>query len=332
LKLANVVFSPHVAYHSRESQGRCADSVTQAVRGYVTGWLFPLNPPSSGDGPVYDRVKPVHVPGSHATYTEVQLNDRFSAPGWFPQAHSAMPEIVAHGRKPDVYACGYCHTPGGQGRPENASLAGLPAGYIIQQVTDFKNGTRHSAGPSAYAPTDLMIHVAEQATPGEVAVAATYFSQQRPVPRVRVVERERVPQSRVVGWVYVAVPGGGDEPLGTRLMEFAPDASRHESRDDAMEYVAYAPVGSLKRGHAIALAGADNRLLACVSCHGNRLQGVGLVPRIAGRSPTYLIRQLLAFQTGNRTGATAQPMLPVVAKLSIGDMIDVAAYAASLTP
>jgi cytochrome c553 len=59
---------------------------------------------------------------------------------------------------------------------------------------------------------------------------------------------------------------------------------------------------------------------------------MGLVPRIAGRSPTYLIRQLLAFQTGARAGITGQPMLPVITRLKIGDMIDVAAYAASLEP
>ena len=35
LKLNNVVLSPHVAYHSRESQARCAESVVQAVRAYI---------------------------------------------------------------------------------------------------------------------------------------------------------------------------------------------------------------------------------------------------------------------------------------------------------
>jgi len=44
-----------------------------------------------------------------------------------------MPRIVAHGRD-DAWACAYCHLPNGQGRPENAPLAGLPAAYIVEQV------------------------------------------------------------------------------------------------------------------------------------------------------------------------------------------------------
>jgi cytochrome c553 len=241
-----------------------------------------------------------------------------------------MPEIVAKGRRPAVNACGYCHTPGGQGRPENASLAGLPAPYIVQQVTDFKSGARRSACADAYAPTDLMIDVALHATAAEVTSAATYFSQQRPVKRVRVVESDRVPRSHVVGWVYAAVAEGGEESLEERLLEFAPDPARHEARDDEMQYIAYVPRGSVTHGRSIALTGANGLTIACVSCHGDRLQGIGLVPRIGGRSPTYLIRQLLAFQTGARAGVAGQPMLPVVARLKIRDMIDVVAYAASL--
>jgi cytochrome c553 len=298
----------------------------------VPDWVYPLNAPSPGAAQPNDEAKRLHVPGSRVTWTEAQLSDRFSAPGWFPDSHSRMPDIVSKGRRPEVYACGYCHTPGGQGRPENASLAGLPAQYIIQQVADFKSGARRAAWAGPYPPTDLMLDLAAHVTDAEVAAAATYFSHQHQMPRVRIIERERVPRSRVVGWVYAALPGGGDEPLGERLMEFAPDPARHEKRDDEMQYVAYVPKGSLKRGRSLAVTSAAGLAVACASCHGNRLQGVGLVPRIAGRSPTYLIRQLLAFQTGARAGATGQPMLPVVAALRINDMIDVVAYAASLKP
>ena len=310
-------------------------SVTDAgstAQGVVPRWVFPLNPPSAGGARLLDQVKPLHVPGSRVTYTEAQLSDRFSAADWFPQSHSAMPEIVAKGRKPAVNACGYCHTPGGQGRPENASLAGLPAPYIVQQVADFKSGARRSAGPDSYAPAALMIDLAKHATAAEVISAASYFSQQRPIQRVRVVERDRVPRSHVVGWVYAAIPESGDELLGQRLLEFAPDPARHEARDDEMQYIAYVPRGSVTRGRSIALAGVGEPTVACVSCHGDRLQGMGLVPRIAGRSPTYLMRQLLAFQTGARAGVTGQPMLPVITRLRVSDMIDVVAYAASLKP
>jgi cytochrome c553 len=279
-----------------------------------------------------DQGKRLSVPGSRVTYTEAQLSDRFSAPDWFPESHSAMPEVVAKGRRPGVNACGYCHTPGGQGRPENASLAGLPAPYIIQQVADFKSGARRGAATGLYGPTDLMIDVAKHATAAEVASAAAYFSQQRLIQRVRVIESDRVPRSHVVGWVYAAIPESGDEVLGERLLEFAPDPARHEARDEEMQYMAYVPRGSMTRGKSIALTGANGLTVACVSCHGDRLQGAGVVPRIAGRSPTYLIRQLLAFKTGARAGVTGQPMLPVIARLRVSDMIDVVAYAGSLEP
>lgn len=301
------------------------------VQAVVPGWVFPLNPPSPGSPPL-DQGRPLHVPGSRVTYTGAQLSDMFSAADWFPQSHSAMPEIVAKGRRPAVNACGYCHTPGGQGRPENASLAGLPVSYIAQQVADFKSGARRSACPDSYLPAELMIAVATHATAAEVASAATYFSQQRPIRRVRVVERDRVPRSHVVGWVYAAIAESGDELLGERLLEFAPDPARHEARDDEMQYLAYVPRGSVARGRSMARSGADGRTVACVSCHGDRLQGMGVVPRLAGRSPTYLVRQLLAFQTGARAGVAGQPMLPVAKRLRIGDMIDVVAYAASVGP
>lgn len=309
-----------------------AASAGNATAVAVPAWLFPMNAPPPAVTPVFDHVKPLQVPRSRVTFTEAQLNELFSAPDWFPQSHSAMPDVVARGRAPDVYACGFCHTPGGQGRPENASLAGLPAAYIVQQVADFKSGVRRSAWPGAYRPADRMIEVAARATPREVASAAAYFSQQKLESHVRVLERVRVPRARVVGWVYAAIPGGGQEPLGERLMEFAPDPVRHEHRDDSMRYVAYVPPGSIARGKAIARSGTGGLTVACVTCHGKDLQGMALFPRLAGRSPTYLLRQLFAFRTGARAGLAGQPMRAVVDNLSVGDMIAVAAYAASLAP
>jgi cytochrome c553 len=55
------------------------------------------------------------------------------------------------------------------------------------------------------------------------------------------------------------------------------------------------------------------------------LRAVGLVPPIAGRSPTYLLRQLVAFRTG-------APMEPVADQRVLKDMIAVAAYAGSVQP
>ena len=298
----------------------------------VPEWAFPLNPPASASPTPLDSVEPLHIPDSKVAFTEAQLNDLFTAPDWRPGSHSPMPKVVSHGNPPDVYACGFCHTPGGQGRPENASLAGLPAQYIVQQVAEFKSGARRSAWLGAYRPSDLMIRLAMHATTQEVMAAAEYFSAQRLKSRVVVLERSRVPRHHVVGWLYVADQGGEDEPLGERLLEFAPDVERHEHRDDHMVYIAYVPVGSIVRGKSLARSAASALTTPCVTCHGQNLQGVGLIPPIAGRSPSYLLRQLLAFKAGARTGATAQPMNGVVTHLQLDNMIDVAAYAGSLQP
>lgn len=161
-----------------------------------------------------------------------------------------MPAIVTRGRAPEVYACGYCHSPTGQGRPENSALAGLPAAYIEQQVAHFASGARRGARPGDYTPVKLMVQSAAYVSEEEVASAAAYFSQQLLHPRVRVVETARVPRSQVIGLVYAALPGSGYEPLGERLMEFAADPQRHEERDDRMRYVAYVPPGSIARGNA----------------------------------------------------------------------------------
>ena len=73
-----------------------------------------------------------------------------------------LPEVVASGRKPDVFACGFCHRADGPGGPENANLAGLPAAYIVQQMADYKSGARKTSVPKRNV--DLMIALSEAAT------------------------------------------------------------------------------------------------------------------------------------------------------------------------
>ena len=78
-----------------------------------------------------------------------------------------MPEIVAHGRRPDVRACALCHYPNGKGRAENAPIAGYPVAYFIQQMNDFKSGNRKSADPRK-ANTNVMIAIAKAMTDEEI--------------------------------------------------------------------------------------------------------------------------------------------------------------------
>jgi cytochrome c553 len=240
-----------------------------------------------------------------------------------------MPEVVAHGRMPDLFACAYCHLPNGAGRPENAPLAGLPEDYIIAQLAAFRSSSRRNPSPG-WVPGNSMHAVATSATEADVASAAHYFSRLPLTPRVRVIEAARIPRMREAAFVYVRIPGAGTEPIGSRIVEGPPDLERHELRDDGMTYVAYVPPGSLKRGRAIATSGANGIATACVTCHGQSLAGTAIIPPLAGRYPTYLVRQLVAFKTGARSTPASQPMQAVAARLSIEDMIAVAAYAATV--
>ena len=299
----------------------------------MPAWPYPGNPGSPGAAaPPPDATSSLRLPGSDRSFTPAHVRDLFAPPDWYPSLHPPMPDIVAHGRKPAVYACGFCHLPDGQGRPENAALAGLPAAYIEAQVADFRSGDRRSAWHGAYLPTDLMRASAENATNVEIAAAADYFSELRLTRRVEVVEATRIPRVVEFVWVYVMVGGEETEPLGRRIIEVAIDHERHELRDPATVYRAYVPQGSIARGRTIAQSGQGGTALACVACHGTDLRGAGVVPPLAGRSPTYIVRQLLAFRLGSRSGAAGAPMTPVVALMNVDDMMAAAAYAASLEP
>jgi cytochrome c553 len=295
----------------------------------VPSWAYPINPPARS-APVIDGVKPLHVPGSKVAFTQAELVNFFFAADWFPDSHDALPAIVSRGNAPKVFACGFCHLPTGQGRPENASLAGLSVDYITRQVADFKSGARRSAYHGAFLPTQLMVQVSANASAEEIAAAAQFFAAQILSPRVKVIERALVPLTHVEGSVYVAEPGAHQEPLAGRILELAPDIRRHERRDDHLIYIAYVPLRSVARGRTLAADGTSAAPVGCVSCHGEKLLGAGLAPPIAGHSPSYLLRQLLAMQTGARAGAGAALMKTLVASMTLEDMVAAAAYAASL--
>lgn len=132
--------------------------------------------------------------------------------------------------------------------------------------------------------------------------------------------------------MYVAMQGEGAVPLGQRIIEVALDPERHELRDSESGYRAYVPAGSIARGRHIAQDGLRGPASACATCHGADLRGLGTIPPLAGRSPTYIVRQLLAFRTGARAAPAGEPMRPVVAVMDVEQMIAAAAYAASLEP
>ena len=124
---------------------------------------------------------------------------------------------------------------------------------------------------------------------------------------------------------------GKREPIGDRIIETSTDVARTELRDTRFGFVAYVPPGSIARGAAIASRGTG-AAQACESCHGADLRGVGDIPPLAGRSPTYMVRQLILFRTGQRRNPEAAPMRQEASRLTLRDMIAVAAYAASRRP
>src|SRR5258708_7877641 len=187
----------------------------------------PAAPAAEGrTGQAAPDTSPKGLAGSTLEFTLAQIRDGFGPADWFPDSHPKMPEIVAHGRRPDVRACALCHYPNGKGRAENAPIAGYPVAYFIQQMNDFKSGNRKSAEPS--------------------------------------------------------------ETL----------------RDPRSGFIAYTPPGSVKKGEALAAS--------CGTCHDADLKGLGPVPGIAGRSPSYLVRQMYDMQAGARKGLWTPLMTKVV--------------------
>ena len=291
-------------------------------------WAYPVNPPGITPAPDDGTLK--HVPNSAAAYTLTQIRDLFSPPDWHPDNHPSMPDVVGRGNKPGQFACGYCHLPNGLGRPENSSLAGLPAAYIAQQVADFKSGVRKSSEPASL-PINFMVAVARLVSEEDTKIAAEYFASLKPAPWIRVVETGTVPKTKVGGWMLIADDSGGMEPIGQRIIEMPENLERTELRDSASGFIAYVPVGSLRKGQALITNGAG-KTTPCAICHGADLKGLGPVPALAGRSPSYIVRQLYDIQHGARNGPWGALMNSVVAGLSEEDMVAIAAYTASLAP
>jgi cytochrome c553 len=302
-------------------------------------WAYPVSAASPlvvGDAAASSDEPVEHVAGSTAGYTKTQIANLFVAVDWFPGSHPVMPAVVATGRRPAGYACGHCHQPSGLGRPENQSLAGLPAGYMEQQMADFKSDLRRSSEPRM-GPQSRMTLVAKAATAEEIRIASEYFAALKPRKWIRVVETDTVPVTRPQGWMLVADSGGATESIGERVIEVSEDFEQSELRSPASGFVAYVPKGSLKAGELLVKTGGKAGMLACTVCHGQDLKGqfmkgMGDVPPIAGRSPSQMARQLIDFRSGARHGVSSAAMRVAASKLSDADVVAITGYLASLNP
>jgi cytochrome c553 len=327
LKLALAIFGLVIA-GAGSARAQTTSPLPPTASGSFPAWAYPWAPDFKA---APDDGVPRHVPDSTAAFTVTQERNLFFAPDWHPDDHPPMPDVVAHGRPPEVRACGSCHRTEGTGGPENASLAGLPAAYIVQQMADYKSGARKFSGPQR-GPVLLMIGVAKAANDAEVQAAAEYFSSLKPKSVIKVVETDTVPETQIARVFYAIVKNGGTEPIGDRILEVPVDIEQFEHRDPRSQFVAYVPKGSVTKGEALAKTGGSGTTMPCATCHGPELKGADLAPGIAGRSPSYLARQLYDFQQHSRQGNAGALMAPVVEKLSQNDMISLAAYVSSLKP
>ena len=296
---------------------------------------FPIEGPRPGDDPV-DVNTPRQVEGSSATYTRMEIRDGHDVIDWFPGDHPPMPDIMRHGPASLMvvrgWGCGSCHLPNGKGRPENAPPAGQPVEYTIRQLQDMSSGLRYSADPrKPNSPT--MNLLAAAMTEEEMREAAEYFAAMPWTPWMQVIEADTIPEMHLEeGNMFITVGEEPTEPLDGRIIETPEDEFQaNYLRNPRSGWIVYVPVGSLAKGEELVTTGAG-KTFQCGICHGADLMGLANIPGIAGRSPSYMMRQLHDMKVGTRNGLGVELMDQVIADLTVEDMTNIVAYLASITP
>ena len=287
-------------------------------------WAYAVPTPENEATAPKDDGTVCTLPGSEGKFTRSQISGAGRKPpaDWYPSDHPLMPALIAAGDPArQITACAACHYPNGKGRPQNAGIAGLNAEYLARQMQDMKQGLRASSEPRK-KNAQQMVDFAKAMTDAEMAETAAYYAALPPTVPIKVVETETVPKLRSQEGLWLPVEGAPQEPIGDRVIETPADVAREQLRDPYAGFIAYVPVGAVAKGAALSKG--------CAMCHGANMEGRAMVPGIAGRSPSYLARQLHDFQTGARRGPMAAMMKPAVAKLTASDIVNITAYLASL--
>ena len=314
-----VVAAASVGLHSQQQPSAPASALPSPPQ-REPAWAFPAQAGSlPGEAPEGKSVE-----GSTKKYTPQEIDNLLSPPDWFPEAHKPAPGIVQKGHGAAL-ACGSCHLMSGLGHPESADLTGFTADYIVQQMLDFKNGTRKD-----YA---RMNGISKEVSDQESREAAEWFASLSRKKWSRVVEAAMVPKTFVgQGRMRFADPKGGMEPIGNRIITVPEDQEKARMRDPRSGFVSYVPPGSINKGKALAETGGRNKTIACTICHGDGMKGLANVPRIAGLHPIYVARQLHLFKDGDRNGPDAALMKKPVMQLTNDDILNISAYVGSLSP
>jgi len=307
--------------------GILALATVEAAPASYPDWAYAVPTPQNEAVAPRDDGTLFALPGSNGHFTRGQISGAGHAPpaDWYPGDHPPMPRLVASGDAiRGINACAGCHYPNGKGRPQNANIAGLNADYLVRQLQDMKTGLRRSAEPRKHN-AQQMVAFAHAMTQSEIRQAAAYYAALPPTVPIKVVETATVPKMRSQEGMWLPDGGGAREAIGNRVIETPADAAREQLRDPHAGFIAYAPPGAIAKGRRLALR------INCAGCHGAGLHGAGgTAPGIAGRSPSYLARQLYDFQQGTRHGELAAAMRSVAAQLTAADIVNLAAYAASL--
>ena len=183
----------------------------------LPAWAY--NIPDKVQPPSAEAKGAVRVPGSTKEYDAAKIGGNANPPDWFPDEHGPAPGAVK-GEAGVTMACGSCHLMSGQGHPESADIAGLPAEYIVRQMNYFKSGARkddNRMGPIAKAISDE-----------DVRKSAEYFAALKPIPFVKVIETGTPPKTYIAtaGRHRLLTPGGGTEPIGHRIIQTPEDPVR----------------------------------------------------------------------------------------------------------
>ena len=161
--------------------------------------------------------------------------------------------------------------------------------------------------------------------------AAEYFGSMKWTPWIKVVESRTVPKTRIAGGLFLSLPGDETEPLGKRIIEMPEDNARRSVPRSARRVRRVRAGGQHqeRRGARENRRRQDDRVRR-VPRRG--FEGLGPVPGLAGRSPSYMRATDVRHADGRAQRVVGGLMKPVVAKLTEEDLINIAAYTASLTP
>src|SRR5262245_27510167 len=149
-------------------------------------------------------------------------------------------------------------------------------------MADYKSGARTTSVPQRNPP-QAIIKTAKAVSDAEVEKADAYFASLTPRARIKVVETDTVPKTRVIGGFLSVLPHGVDEPTAGRIIEVPENVEQFETRDSRSRFIAYVPRGSIEKGRQFVITGGG-KSAAWTICHGPELKGIGPIPGLAHSS------------------------------------------------